>query len=96
MVIEKIIKQLTPERIKEENDKVLKLKLPSEIQKWIKEYEKVGEKVGERKDYIWKWTYLNMQNLTLPTVIKKYRNFTLNKYTKLNLRHKEKYLITRY
>ena len=73
MVINKILKKLTPEKIRKVNEEVQNIKLPPLIKKWVKEY----EKVGERDEFIWKWTYLNMQNLTLPTVLKKYRKSVL-------------------
>jgi len=68
--IKEILKQLTPEKVKSENKKILKIKLPPEIEKWVKEY----EKVGKRNNYIWKWFYKKIvPAITLSEVPLRYR-----------------------
>jgi len=76
MIIEKILKQLTPERIKKEVEAVQKTNLPPEIQQLLREYKKVSQ--SDRKEYVWKWLYRTANIVILPTIEKKYRKSLAN------------------
>lgn len=66
-VISSILKELTPKRIEKEIKEVQEVKLPKELQKWIKEY----EKVGKRNLFIWKWLWKMFSITKLPLTSKK-------------------------
>lgn len=73
MIVEKILKQITPERARREVEMIKKIKLPENIQKWVDEYEKVGKRDG----FIWKWAYYGWNFFILPTVDQQYKEKVL-------------------
>jgi hypothetical protein len=72
-VVSKILKQITPERIEKEVEKIKKIEIPPELQKWVREY----EKVGERKRLLWNFWYRMFQTNSFPVffiIFKKIKN----------------------
>jgi len=74
MIAERILKQLTPERIKKETEETQKTKLPIELQGWIKKY----EKVGNRSPMVWLLSYKIIKMVDFPPVIKKHQTSLQN------------------
>jgi len=75
MIIEKILKNLTPKKIEKTNKEVLKINLPPEIKKIVDEYKKVGD--PNRNEYLWKWIYRGVKVFTQNRVEEKYLNQVL-------------------
>ncbi len=72
-VISGILKELTPGRIKKEIEEVQKVELPEEVQRWVKEY----EEIGERSEFIWMWLWKMFQITKLPISPKKHEKTLL-------------------
>lgn len=72
-VVTGILKQLTPERIKEEIEEVKKVELPPELKKWVKEYEKVGERDG----FLWKLFLSGIKDVNYINTEEKYKKSLL-------------------
>ncbi len=73
MVVEKILKQLTPERVEKEIKEIQEVELPSELQKWVREY----ENVGGRSVLFWKIIYAFNKELTPFKISKPYERLLL-------------------
>ena len=73
-VVSKILKSLTPERIKKEIEAVQKVELPPDLEKWVKEY----EKVGERNPIIWLLMYKTIETISFPIVSGEYNKTLQN------------------
>ena len=69
-VVSGILKSITPEVRKREIEKINRVKLPGELQKWVEEYKRVG---GERDDFFWSWIYKAILETTFPIITKKYK-----------------------
>lgn len=71
MVIEKILKQLTPRRIEGELKMVMKIKLPNEIQRFVNGYRRIIDPMESgslrTNDYFWKWIFKTTSMVTSPT-----------------------------
>jgi hypothetical protein len=68
MAIERILKQLTPDRTKKEVGAIQNTKLPAKLQEWTKAY----HTVGRRPEFLWKWAYRVGQLIIFPGVPSKY------------------------
>ncbi len=69
MVIEKILSEITPEKIKKGIEKIKATKLPSKLAECVREY----EKVGERDRFLWQELYAYAPYGSLPGVMAKYQ-----------------------
>lgn len=72
MIIEKILKQLTPEWCKKEVELMGRTKLPHYFLKWLREYNKFNPP-KDRNKYLWKWLYRTVKLGVLPIIDKKYK-----------------------
>lgn len=69
MIVEKILKQITPSRMKNDLAAIKKIKLPPKLQKWAREYEKIGGRDG----FIWKLFLKAKREINCMPVKKPYR-----------------------
>jgi len=65
---EQILKQITPEVVEKEVERIKKVKLPPKLEKCVEEY----EKVGDRDRFLWKGLYAFAPYGSLPGVMDEY------------------------
>ncbi len=69
MIAEKILKEVTPQKIEEETERIKNTKFPANLEKCVKEY----EKVGRRDSFSWKGLYDCASYGSLPGVMNEYQ-----------------------
>lgn len=72
-VVAGILRELTPERVEKEIEKIKNMELPPELQKWVREY----EEVGERNKFIWKLFLYGIKNIDYIDIDNKYKKLML-------------------
>jgi len=81
-IIKKIFKKLTPRKVKKELESFQRVKFSPSLQKWMKEY----AKVGERDDFVFKWCYkMNTKWILVDSVPQKYRQSLAEVKTLFNM-----------
>ena len=80
-VIDKVLKRLTPENIQKQIQEIQTIELPPDIQKWVEEY----EKVGQRNRFFWRWLYFANQIIVFPEVPSEYQESLRETKTLFNM-----------
>jgi len=69
-VISGILKDINIKSVVQSLEEIQKINLPEVLTEWLNKY----EKVGERNDFICKWTFQGMKKVTLDSVDDEYKN----------------------